>query len=54
MGGGRIHHKRGEKSIMVYGYSVAFGAADHATTVKLLRADKEFEDYSIAFKNEGY
>ena len=52
VGGGRIDHDNNNKRIIVYGYSVGFGRADHATTVHLLL--KEFPDYDITFSNDGY
>ncbi|KAF5284071.1 hypothetical protein FQA39_LY17120 [Lamprigera yunnana] len=52
LGGGRIIHDSSQKSIKVYGYSQAYGKADHATTVELLR--KVYDDYDITWSDEGY
>jgi hypothetical protein len=37
VGGGRIQHDSANKQILVYGYSVGFGCADHSVAVKLLK-----------------
>ena len=53
LGGGRIQHKPDSKEILVYGYSVGFGRADHSIAVKLLQ--EKFPGYSkITFSNDGY
>ncbi|KAF5302690.1 hypothetical protein FQR65_LT08432 [Abscondita terminalis] len=52
LGGGRIIHDSSNKTIKVYGYSQAYGKADHATTVELLR--KVYDDYNISWSDEGY
>ncbi|XP_073242925.1 14 kDa phosphohistidine phosphatase-like [Porites lutea] len=53
VGGGRIQHNKSEKKILVYGYSMGFGRADHSITVDKLK--KAYPDYtSITFSNEGY
>lgn len=52
-GGGRIEHKKGAKTLLVYGYSMGFGQADHSITVDILK--KRYPDYySVTFSNEGY
>ncbi|XP_783577.1 14 kDa phosphohistidine phosphatase [Strongylocentrotus purpuratus] len=52
-GGGRIEHDKNAKTILVYGYSMGFGQADHSIAVKILQ--KKFPDYtSIKSSNEGY
>ena len=43
VGGGRIIHDSSNKTIKVYGYSQAYGKADHAVTVDLLK--KVYSDY---------
>ncbi|KAI6651684.1 14 kDa phosphohistidine phosphatase-like [Oopsacas minuta] len=53
MGGGRIKHTPDEKSLLVYGYSVSYGRADHNKTVSLLQ-DKYSHYKSITFSNKGY
>ena len=53
LGGGRIKHTPEEKTLLVYGYSVGFGRADHKKTVSLLQ-DRYSEYKSITFSNEGY
>ncbi|XP_002736797.1 14 kDa phosphohistidine phosphatase-like [Saccoglossus kowalevskii] len=52
-GGGRIEHHQEEKKLLVYGYSIGYGKADHSITVDLLK--RKYPDYeSITFTNEGY
>lgn len=52
-GGGRINHNASEKKILVYGYSMGYGKADHSKVVELLK--KTYTNYeSITFSNEGY
>ncbi len=55
-GGGRIKHEPGEEdgtgSLLVYGYSIAFGRADHEIAVECLKA--AYPKYSVTFSNEGY
>ena len=50
-GGGRIRHDAGSK-LFIYGYSLGFGRADHATTEALCR--KAFPSYEISWSNDGY
>ncbi|XP_065918188.1 14 kDa phosphohistidine phosphatase-like [Dysidea avara] len=53
LGGGRIEHNKADKNILVYGYSMGFGRADHTIAVEKLK--KHYPDYNqITFKNEGY
>ena len=52
VGGGRIDHDSANKKILVYGYSVGYGRADHATAVKVLLL--KYPDYEITFSNDGY
>ncbi|XP_071802690.1 14 kDa phosphohistidine phosphatase-like [Asterias amurensis] len=53
VGGGRIEHNPQDKSILVYGYSMGYGQANHSITVEKLKA--KYPDYtSITFNNEGY
>ena len=53
VGGGRIEHNSDAGTILVYGYSIGFGRADHAITTEILK--KFFSSYkSITFSNEGY
>eukprot|EP00730_Choanoeca_flexa_P018582 TRINITY_DN9041_c0_g1_i1.p1 TRINITY_DN9041_c0_g1~~TRINITY_DN9041_c0_g1_i1.p1 ORF type:complete len:119 (+),score=10.56 TRINITY_DN9041_c0_g1_i1:134-490(+) len=52
LGGGRIKHTPSQE-LFVYGYSVAFGQANHDTTVSLLK--QAYPDIErIHFSNEGY
>ncbi|XP_054769738.2 14 kDa phosphohistidine phosphatase-like [Lytechinus pictus] len=52
-GGGRIEHDKNAKTILVYGYSMGFGQADHSMAVQILK--KKYPSYtSITFNNEGY
>ncbi|KXJ23584.1 14 kDa phosphohistidine phosphatase [Exaiptasia diaphana] len=52
LGGGRIDHQPGSNSIMVYGYSMGFGRADHQETVRILQAN--YPSYNISWSNDGY
>lgn len=53
LGGGRIEHNKDEQSILVYGYSLGFGRADHSITTDILKTF--YPTYSkITFSNEGY
>jgi len=53
LGGGRIEHDPGKKSIKVYGYSQQYGQADHTITHSLLL--RKYKDYdSITWSNDGY
>jgi phosphohistidine phosphatase len=52
VGGGRIRHEPERKFIYVYGYSVGFGQANHATTCDLLKT--HYHDYTIEWSNDGY
>ena len=52
VGGGRIDHDSDNKRIIVYGYSVGFGRADHSKTVQILL--KKYPEYDITFSNDGY
>ena len=45
-GGGRIRHDAGSK-LFIYGYSLGFGRADHATTEALCR--KAFPSYAVSY-----
>ena len=53
LGGGRIKHTPRDKNILVYGYSMGFGKADHQKTVGLLQ-DFYSQYKSITFSDEGY
>ncbi|MCO5560757.1 hypothetical protein L7F22_014377 [Adiantum nelumboides] len=52
LGGGRIEHHLGERVILVYGFSQAYGRANHAVTVALLNQWLPF--HTISFDWEGY
>ncbi|KAF7696751.1 14 kDa phosphohistidine phosphatase [Silurus meridionalis] len=52
IGGGRIRHDSADKKIHVYGYSMGFGRANHATSTEKLQ--KRYPDYEITWANEGY
>ncbi len=52
-GGGRIRHDAASQTILVYGYSQAYGRADHQIAVEALKA--AYPGYSsITFSNDGY
>ncbi|TNN41875.1 phosphohistidine phosphatase [Liparis tanakae] len=52
VGGGRINHDPQAKKIHVYGHSIGFGRANHATTTEKLKA--QYPDYEVTWDNEGY
>jgi len=53
LGGGRIEHWPQQKVCHIYGYSVAFGQAQHAATKALV--DRWYPLYdSVTWSNEGY
>ncbi|CAB4057037.1 PHPT1 [Lepeophtheirus salmonis] len=52
LGGGRIIHTPKDKYLKVYGYSVAYGKADHSKAVELLQV--KYPDYKIEQSDEGY
>lgn len=52
LGGGRIAHNSEQKTLKVYGYSVAYGRADHSITKKIL--GEKYPAYQITTSNEGY
>ena len=52
-GGGRMVHDPAAKTLKVFGYSQAFGQADHAKTVKLCRQHLGL-DYRIDYGKDGY
>eukprot|EP00962_Isochrysis_galbana_P026447 scaffold8214_cov121-Isochrysis_galbana.AAC.23 len=56
-GGGRITHtpspcEEGRPNVFIYGYSQAFGRADHRIASELVR--QHFDDYKVEWSNEGY
>jgi phosphohistidine phosphatase len=53
LGGGRIRHDARAGELFVYGYSVAYGRADHAVAVAALRAAFP-PSYRISWSNDGY
>lgn len=52
VGGGRIEHRPDLKRIKVYGYSQAYGKADHEQSKRLITVD--YPDYDIEASDEGY
>lgn len=53
VGGGRIEHDASNKKIKIYGYSKAYGKADHSVTFLMLQ--KKFgSTYNITFSSDGY
>ncbi|XP_078489231.1 14 kDa phosphohistidine phosphatase-like [Ciona intestinalis] len=52
IGGGRIKHEPSCKKIVVYGYSVGFGRAEHSITVDKLKP--HYPGYNITWSNDGY
>ena len=53
LGGGRIFVNISRKKILVYGYSVDFGKANHDETVNIIK-DGELSDWDITYSDEGY
>ncbi|NP_001040265.1 phosphohistidine phosphatase [Bombyx mori] len=51
-GGGRISHDPDNKKIHIYGYSQAYGKADHEEAAKLIK--NAYPDYTITISDEGY
>ena len=49
-GGGRITIK--DKKIVIFGYSVGFGKADHAVTCQIIQ--EAMPDYTVEWNNDGY
>lgn len=52
IGGGRIEHNPNKKEIKIYGYSKAYGKADHNITKQLL--ENEYYDYNIEITDKPY
>ncbi|CAI7891041.1 unnamed protein product [Closterium sp. NIES-53] len=52
VGGGRINHDAAKKQITIYGFSQAFGRADHKVSAALVR--RWYPLHSIATSNHGY
>lgn len=52
VGGGRIEHRPDLKRIKVYGYSQAYGKADHEESKRLLAVD--YPEFDIETTDEGY
>eukprot|EP00250_Pteridium_aquilinum_P018596 c24132_g1_i2 orf=711-1769(+) len=52
LGGGRIEHHVAERIIHVYGFSQAYGRANHAVTVALLQ--QWFPLHAVSFSWDGY
>ncbi|KAL1233052.1 Sex-regulated protein janus-A [Trichinella pseudospiralis] len=50
VGGGRINHDPVKRTLDIYGYSVAFGKADHEKTLSILK--KRFPDYKYTVSDE--
>jgi hypothetical protein len=51
-GGGRIKYDTVAKTIRIYGYSVAYGLADHSCTAELIEV--QHDDCVVSWTNEGY
>ena len=54
LGGGRIRADEETKEILVYGYSVAYGRANHEKTVDLIKSNPKFAEFKVGWTNEGY
>jgi phosphohistidine phosphatase len=54
-GGGRIRHLVDSKSILVYGFSNAYGQGDHSYACELIKqAYPHYPSEQITWSNEGY
>eukprot|EP00638_Chattonella_subsalsa_P010238 CAMPEP_0117744564 /NCGR_PEP_ID=MMETSP0947-20121206/6834_1 /TAXON_ID=44440 /ORGANISM="Chattonella subsalsa, Strain CCMP2191" /LENGTH=129 /DNA_ID=CAMNT_0005561537 /DNA_START=152 /DNA_END=541 /DNA_ORIENTATION=+ len=51
-GGGRIEHSSSDKKILIYGYSMQFGLADHSKTASMIQ--EAYPDYEVEWNNDGY
>ena len=54
LGGGRIQLDSKQKKVSIFGYSYAFGQADHALSKSVVIADPRFMDFDVTWSNEGY
>jgi len=55
LGGGRMHHEPQRRTLSIYGYSSAFGAAPHEVTAALVRRWRPFYSPSdVRVSYEGY
>ncbi|GMI51585.1 hypothetical protein TeGR_g4231 [Tetraparma gracilis] len=54
LGGGRINVDTAEKKVVVYGFSYAFGKADHRKAAAMIRRAEGFEDFDVTWNDEGY
>jgi len=54
LGGGRIRTNAQEKTVQVYGYSVAYGRGNHEKACDLIRAAPAFEAFEVTWSNDGY
>ncbi|KAL4826747.1 hypothetical protein H8958_009282 [Nasalis larvatus] len=52
LGGGRISHQSQDKKIHVYGYSMAYGPAQHAISTEKIKA--KYPDYEVTWAKDGY
>uniref|UniRef100_A0A7S0J9N9 14 kDa phosphohistidine phosphatase n=1 Tax=Calcidiscus leptoporus TaxID=127549 RepID=A0A7S0J9N9_9EUKA len=53
LGGGRIAHDANAKKVHIYGYSMAYGRANHAESCKMC-CDHFGDGYSVSWADEGY
>lgn len=51
-GGGRVLVNVSSKKILVYGYSVDFGKADHSMTVAAIK--EVLPEWTVTYSNDGY
>ena len=52
IGGGRVLVNVSSKKILVFGYSVDFGKADHSMTVAAIK--ELLPQWNITYSNDGY
>ncbi|XP_010350442.1 14 kDa phosphohistidine phosphatase [Saimiri boliviensis] len=52
LGGGRISHQSQDKKIHVYGYSMAYGPAQHSISTEKIKV--KYPDYEVTWANDGY
>lgn len=52
LGGGRIYHNPDKKVLKIYGYSEAYGKADHELASTLIK--EKYPNYEVTWSDEGY
>ena len=52
LGGGRMNYEENSRKLLVYGFSQAYGRANHAVTASIV--NKSYPLLTITTSNEGY